>query len=77
MLAYAYDLNIVGTNIDATRKNTESLSDASREVGLEVNPEKNKYMSKSRCHKTGRKHSIKTANRSFEDVAKFKYWEEH
>jgi hypothetical protein len=27
----------------------------------------------SRCNKEGQKHSMKTANMSFEDVAKFKY----
>jgi hypothetical protein len=38
-----------------------------------VNPEKTKYMLMSRSQKTGQKHSIKIANRSFEDVAKFRY----
>jgi hypothetical protein len=51
----------------------EALSDASKEVGLEVSPEKTKYMLMSRSQKTGHKHSIKIANRSSEDVAKFKY----
>jgi hypothetical protein len=52
---------------------TEALLDASKEVGLEVNPQKNKYMLMSRCTKPGQKHRIKIANRSFEGVAKFKY----
>jgi hypothetical protein len=47
--------------------------DASKEVGLEVNPEKTKYMLMSRSQKVGQQHSIKIANRSFEDVTKFKY----
>jgi hypothetical protein len=38
-----------------------------------VNPEKTKYMLMSCSQKIGQKHSIKIANRSFEDVAKFKY----
>jgi hypothetical protein len=38
-----------------------------------VNPEKTKYMLMSCSQKTGQKYSIKIANRSFEDVAKFKY----
>jgi hypothetical protein len=45
---------------------------ASKEVGLEVNPEKTKYMLMSCYQKVGKKHSIKIVNRSFEDVAKFK-----
>jgi hypothetical protein len=43
------------------------------EVGLEVNPEKTKCMLMSRFQKEGQKHSIKIGNRSFEDVAKFRY----
>jgi hypothetical protein len=53
-------------------KNTEALLDASKEVGLEVNPEKTKHMLMSR-QKVGQKRSIKTVNRAFEDVTKFKY----
>jgi hypothetical protein len=38
-----------------------------------VNPEENTYMLMSHYQKTEKKHSTKIANRSFEDVAKFKY----
>jgi hypothetical protein len=38
-----------------------------------VNPEKIKYMLMLRSQKIGQKHSIKIVNRSFEDLAKFKY----
>jgi coproporphyrinogen III oxidase-like Fe-S oxidoreductase len=68
-LAYADDVNIVGENIDTVQKNTKTLLDASKEVGLEVNPEKTKYMLVSRCQKAGQRHSIKTGNKSFESVA--------
>jgi hypothetical protein len=63
----------LGENIYSIQKNTEALLDASKEVGLEVNPEKTKYMLVSNCQKAGQWQSIKIANRSFEDVAKLKY----
>jgi hypothetical protein len=71
LFAYAYDINIVEECIDTIKKNTEALLDASKEVGLEVNPEKTKYMLMSRIQTIGRKHSIKIRNRSFEDVVRF------
>jgi hypothetical protein len=73
LLAYADDVNIVGGNIDTIQKNTKALLDASKEVGLEVNPEKTKYILVSRCHKAEQRQCIKIGNRSFESVAKFKY----
>jgi coproporphyrinogen III oxidase-like Fe-S oxidoreductase len=69
LLAYADDVNTVEENIDTVRKNTKVLLDASKDIGLEVNPMKTKYVLMSRCKKAGQKHSIKIANRSFEDVA--------
>jgi hypothetical protein len=42
-LAFA-DVNLLGDNIDTIRKTTETLIDASKEVGLEINVEKTKYM---------------------------------
>jgi hypothetical protein len=74
-LAYADDVNIVGENIDTIQKNTKAVLHASKKVGLEVNPEKTKYMLVSRCQKAGQRQSIKMMNRSLEDVANLKYLE--
>jgi hypothetical protein len=43
-----HDDDVLGDNIDTTKKNTETLTDASKGVGLEVNTEKIKYMLLSR-----------------------------
>jgi hypothetical protein len=48
LLAYANDVNLLGDNIDTINKNTQTLIDASKEVGLEVNVEKTKHMLVSR-----------------------------
>jgi hypothetical protein len=62
----------LGENIDTIQKKTDAVLDAGKEVHLEVNSEKTKYMLMSR-KKAGQKHSIKIANRSFEGMEKFKY----
>jgi hypothetical protein len=40
LLAYADDVNLLRDNIDAIKKKTETLIDASKEVGLEINVER-------------------------------------
>jgi hypothetical protein len=37
--AYADDVNLLGDSIDTIEKNTETLIDASKKVGLEINRE--------------------------------------
>jgi hypothetical protein len=44
LLAYADDVNLLGDDIDTIKENRETLIDASKEVGLEINAEKTKYM---------------------------------
>jgi hypothetical protein len=37
LLVYTDDVNLLGDNIDTIKKNTQTSSDVSKEVGLEVN----------------------------------------
>ncbi|KAJ4445744.1 hypothetical protein ANN_12429 [Periplaneta americana] len=54
-------------------ENTEILLEASKAIGLEVNPEKTKYMIMPRDQNIVRNGNIKVGDLSFEGVEKFKY----
>jgi hypothetical protein len=72
LLAYADDMNLLRKDIDTIQENTETLIDASKEVCLEINVEKTKYMLLSRHQNVGRNQDVKIANRSFGNVSQFK-----
>jgi hypothetical protein len=68
-------VNLLVDNVDTIKKNTETLIDASKEVGLEVNAEKPRNMLLSRHQHARKNQDIKIPNRSFENVSQFKYFE--
>jgi hypothetical protein len=71
LLVFADDINLLDDNVNTIRENTETFLGASKDVGLEINAEKTKYV--SHHHNSGQNHNIRIANESFENVEKFKY----
>ena len=61
-LTYADDVNKLGGSVHTLKKNTESLIDASKENGREVNAHKTKYMTEFLEQKAERIHSMKMDN---------------
>ncbi|KAJ4445714.1 hypothetical protein ANN_12399 [Periplaneta americana] len=64
---------MLGENPQTIRENAEILVEASKAIGLEVNPEKTKYMIMSRDQNIVRNGTIKIGDLSIEEVEKFKY----
>jgi hypothetical protein len=69
LLFHADDVNLLGDSVNTIKENTETLLQANRDVGLEINAEKTKYIIKSRQPNQ----NISIANESFENVTKFQY----
>jgi len=73
LLAYADDVNILGGSVHMVKENAEALVVTTKEIGLEVNADKTKYMLMSQDQNAGRSHSMKIDNSSIERVEEFKY----
>jgi hypothetical protein len=71
-LTFADDVNLLGDNIDTTKKDTGTLTDASKEVGVEIIVEKTKYVLLSHHQNAGQNQHMKIASRLFENVSQFK-----
>ena len=65
LLVYVDDVNILGGSIHTININLETLVVASKEIRLEANADKTKYMVMSRDQNARRSHNIKIDNSSF------------
>jgi hypothetical protein len=66
-------VNLLGENVNTTKKGMESLLDASGHVGLELHAEKTNDIYTSCHHNPGKTHNLMTANKSITNVAELKY----
>ena len=66
--AYADDVNILGGSVHTVKENAEAVVVATKEIGLEVNVDKTKYMIMYRDQNAGRSHSMKIDNSCIERV---------
>jgi hypothetical protein len=64
---------MLGGSLHTIKENAEALVVASKEIGLEVNGDKTKYMVMSGDQNAGRSHNTKTDNSSFGSVEEFKH----
>jgi hypothetical protein len=73
LLVYADDVNILGGSVHSVKENAEALVVAAKEICVEVNTDKSKYMIMSRDQNVGRSHSVMNDNRSIRTVEEFKF----
>ena len=72
LLVYADD-NMLGENLQIVQENAEISIKASKDIGLEINSKKTKYMITS-CHQNIiQNQTAVNGNLSFENVEKFRY----
>jgi hypothetical protein len=64
-LIYADDVNLLGGSVNTIKENSETLLEANRDICLEINAEKTKYMIMSHHLNSGQNQYIRIANESF------------
>jgi hypothetical protein len=57
---YADDINLLGDNINTIKENTKTLLEGSRDVCLEINVEKMKYMIMFHCMNSGQNQNMRS-----------------
>jgi hypothetical protein len=72
LLVCADDVNLLGDSVNTIKEHSGTLLGASRDIGLEINAEKTKYMIMTRHPNSGQNQNIRIANESSENVAKVK-----
>jgi hypothetical protein len=73
LLFYADDVYTLGRSVHTKKENAEVLVVASKQIGLDVNADKIKYMVMSRDQNADRSHNMKFHNRTLERVKDFSY----
>jgi hypothetical protein len=77
LLVYADDVNSLGVGVNIKKEKSETLLDASMDIGLEINAEETVYLIMSLHLNSGQKQTIRTANESFEKVENSNTWVRH
>jgi hypothetical protein len=73
ILVYTDDVYLLGDSVNTIKESSETLLQANRDVSLQIDVEKTKYMIMSHHPNSGQNQNIRIANESYEKVAKFKY----
>ena len=73
LLTYDDDVNILGGSVHTVKENAEALVAATKEIGLEVNAHKTKYMTVFRDQNAGQINSMKMDNNPINRVEEIKY----
>jgi hypothetical protein len=71
---YVDDINLLSNSINTVKQNTETLLEATRDVGPKINADKTKYMIISYHPNSEQNQNIRIANESSKNVAKSNTW---
>ena len=73
ILIYADDIALLGDNKKTLINNTKMLLDKTKELGLQINVEKTKYMVTDRIQNTHNNGNLIVCDKIFERASNFKY----